>query len=306
MTGRQHVHLNVNGLAAAIDPRGAELRSLRTGDGQELIWQGDPASWPDQAPILFPVIGPVTDGQIHHNGETFPMPAHGFAKERDFTIAEQTDRHCVFELHDDESTRVHYPFAFTLRVTFEISQESLLVTMSVDNRSAEALPADAGFHPGFNWPLSAGTAKDDYAIVFAEPEPAPIRRGVDDPIFLAPGGNPTPVEGRVLQPRDELFEENAIVFDQLNSRSLVFGSRERAGTPRPAGLRIDFPDSPYLAIWSRPGAAFLAIEPWQGLPSPVDFRGTLAEKPGIAMIPPGETRAWRLGITPVTTLEENA
>ena len=292
MSSPERVELSTPGLSAAVATHGAQLMSLATAEGHELLWQGDPAYWADRAPILFPVIGPMVGGTIHHGGRSYPMPPHGFARERDFAVSQQSQAGCVLELHDDGETREHYPFAFALRVGFELSDQGLLCTITVENPSREPLPADVGFHPGFNWPLTPGGAKEDYAVIFAEDEPAQIRRGVDDPILLLPQGYPTPVEGNVLRLRDELFEENAIVFDHPNSRSV------RYGAPGEQSLRVDFPDSPSLAIWSRPGAPYVCIEPWQGYPSQIDFDGPFVEKPGIALIPPGETRRWRLGVTP--------
>ena len=45
---------------------------------------------------------------------------------------------------------------------------------------------------------------------------------------------------------------------------------------------------------------------WQGYPSQIDFEGPFVEKPGIALLDPGDTRHWRLGITlqPDGTLHE--
>jgi galactose mutarotase-like enzyme len=292
MSARAQVQLSAGGLSASIDPLGAQLQSLRTADGQQLLWQGDPRYWPDRALILFPVIGPLIGNQFHHRGRAYPMPPHGFARQREFAVAEQSTTRCVFELRDDAETRVHYPFAFRLRVEFALLDDALLNTLVVENLDDEPLPADVGFHPGFNWPLTVGRAKDEYTVVFAEDEPAPIRRGTGDPVFLYPEGRPSPVEGNILRPRDELFEELAIVFDRLNSRSLTFGA------PGALGLRVDFPDSPHLGLWMVPGATYLCIEPWQGYPSRLDFEGPFVEKPGIALIPPGETRRWRLQVTP--------
>lgn len=284
------VELEQNGLVLQIDPHGAQMHSLRTAEGQELLWQGDPEFWPDHAPILFPLISQMPDGHIRHGGRSYPMPPHGFAHSLDFAVTEQTGSSCVFELRDDEETRVHYPFAFTLRIGFDLSEDGLLVTAEVENPNDEQMPADFGFHPGFNWPLTPGHDKGEYVIVFAQDEPAPIRRGADDPILLYPEGQSTPVEGNVLRLRDELFEEQAIVFDRLNSRSVTYGATEALS------LRIDFPDSPHLAIWMRPGATYVCVEPWQGYPSEIGFDGPFAEKPGIALIEPGSTRRWRLGI----------
>ncbi len=111
--------------------------------------------------------------------------------------------------------------------------------------------------------------------MFAEEEPGPIRRGTGDPILLLPDPRPTPVEGRVLRLRDALFEEQAMVWDHLNSRAVTFAA------PGSRGLRGEFPDSPHLAVWMFPRAPYLCIEPWQGYPSPVDFRGPISEKSGL-------------------------
>jgi len=219
------------------------------------------------------------------------MPPHGFAHSRDFGLSRKTGSSCGFELRDDEETHTHYPFAFGLDVGFDLSEDGLLVTITVENPNDEPMPADVGFHPGFNWPLTKGRSKDEYVIVFDKDEPAPVRRGGDDPVLLYPEGEPTPVEANILRPRDEMFEGSPLVFDRLDSRSLTYGSRDGLS------LRIDFPDSPHLGLWMIPGENYLCIEPWQGYPARMDFDGPLTEKPGIAIIEPGETRCWRLGIT---------
>jgi galactose mutarotase-like enzyme len=290
----RHIELWSAGLSAAIAPHGAQLMSLKTAGGNELLWQGDPDLWPDRAPILFPVIGPLTGGHIRYAGMTYAMPAHGFARSSEFVVRGSMRNRAVFELHANAETRRHYPFDFTLRVVFDLSEARLNTTITVTNEGAQPMPTDVGFHPGFNRPLDDGDDGAHYGIVFAEHEPAPIRRGVDDPIFLTGEEHPTPVEGGVLRLRADLFEDNAMVFDRVASRSLVYGSLKTESGPR---LLIEYPDSPFLAIWSRPGAPFTAIEPWQGLPSPIGFDGDLMEKPGIAVLQPGENRSWRLDVS---------
>lgn len=287
----QPIEIRGSALSARVDPEGAQLRSLRPADGRELLWQGDPHVWPDQAPLLFPVIGPLVGGVLRHGGQSYPMPPHGFARLSTFEVARDGERGAVLTLRDSPATRAHYPFAFALAVSFEIAERSLRMAITATNRGDEPLPCDVGYHPGINWPLTPGRGKQDYVIEFAEPEPAPIRRGTGDPVLLYPDPRPTPVEGRVLRPRDELFEDLAIVFDRLNSRSLVFGA------PGEPALRFDFPDSPHLGLWMKPGAPYLCIEPWQGYPSPLDFTGPFTEKPGVAHVVPGGTRSWRLTIT---------
>jgi galactose mutarotase-like enzyme len=287
----QRVELHHGGLSATIETLGAQLMSLTAADGQELIWQRDPRYWSDSALILFPMIGPMPDGHIRHKGQRYPMPPHGFAHLRTFTVAERTPQRAVFEIRDDEETRAQYPFAFVLRVVFDLHEDGLANTIVVENRNDEPLPCDVGFHPGFNWPMTAGLSKDDYSVVFAEAEPAPIRRGTGDPVLLYPDPRPSLVEGRVFHPRDALFEDLAIVFDRLNSRSLTFGASNALSA------RIDFPDSPHLGLWMVPGGTYLCIEPWQGYPSELGFDGDFVDKPGIALIGPGKTASWRLRVT---------
>src|SRR5918998_5471972 len=125
-----HVLLERNGLTIEIDPHGAQMQSFRTAEGQELLWQGDPRTWPDHAPILFPLISQMPGGRIHHRGRDYPMPPHGFAHSRDFVVSRQTMSSCGFELRDYKETRSHYPFAFGLYVGFDLSDDGLLVTIS--------------------------------------------------------------------------------------------------------------------------------------------------------------------------------
>ena len=79
-------------LAAAINPFGTELSSLKDAEGRELMTNADPAFWTGRAPLLFPVIGVTRDG-IRLNGKHYPMAKHGFA------------RHSMFELVTHEPTR---------------------------------------------------------------------------------------------------------------------------------------------------------------------------------------------------------
>ena len=51
-------------LTVKIDELGAQLHSIKRQDnGIEYLWQGDPASWNRQAPILFPFVGRLKDDQ---------------------------------------------------------------------------------------------------------------------------------------------------------------------------------------------------------------------------------------------------
>ncbi|TWC06289.1 aldose 1-epimerase [Bradyrhizobium macuxiense] len=75
--------LRGDGIAATILAQGAELSSLRNAEGTELLWQAGP-QWPRHAPILFPIVGRLKNDTLRHNGETYPMTQHGFARDHRF------------------------------------------------------------------------------------------------------------------------------------------------------------------------------------------------------------------------------
>ena len=53
---------------------------------------------------------------------------------------------------------------------------------------------------------------------------------------------------------------------------------------------------PHLGIWTKPGAPFLCVEPWQGYAAPEGFAGELATKPGIVRLEPGASASYAMTI----------
>ncbi|WP_257165879.1 aldose 1-epimerase family protein [Bradyrhizobium sp. SRS-191] len=271
--------ISAGGIAATVKADGAELCSLKTGGGLELLWQAAPA-WPRHAPWLFPIVGRLKNDQLQHRGRFYPMTQHGFARDMRFTWLQRSAEAFVLRLTDDETTRARYPFAFSLTLTYRITADALEMQIEIANRGAEELPASFGAHPAFNWPLLPGEPKESYRLIFAEPEPAPIRRLSGGLLREQP--EPSPIEGRVLSLNEGLFVDDAIILDQLASRSVRL-----VGTKGPA-LELSWDNLHQLGLWSKPGdAPFLCIEPWRGFASPVNFDGEFANKPGLMYIAPG-------------------
>ena len=278
-------------LKAQIKALGAELCMLQTVGGHDLLWNGDPAVWPRHAPHLFPVVGRLEGDTLHHRGRDYPMSPHGFARGLPFRMVRLTREDCTLVLKDDDTTRAMYPFPFELRINLAVDGPALRVAYELVNPGQEPLPASLGAHPAFRWPLLPGVAREQHQIRFELPEPAPIRRQTDGLLDSSPQA--TPVEDRTLRLRDELFLEDVLIFDQLKSRKLRFGA---PGTPM---LEVAWEGFEQLGIWTKPGAGFLCIEPWRGLPSPAGFAGEFSEKPGILIIPPGGRRYFRYTATVV-------
>lgn len=285
------VTLTSPALTAQINPHGAELHSLKTADGKELMTDADPAFWTGRAPLLFPVVGALNHDRYRLGETEYMLEKHGFARRNPFVLREQSDDAAAMTLCANDQTRPLYPFAFKLRMAFALTGGALQMTAEISNRSDVPMPFSFGYHPAFAWPLPFGGAKEEHRIIFDQPEPAPIRRIVPESGLVLPDHFPTPVEGHDFAPTHDIFAPDAIIWDQLQSRSLHWGV---PGKPR---LKIDFPDTPWLGIWQKPGARYLCIEPWAGMADPIDFAGDFTQKPGVMTLEPEEMRRFRLHIS---------
>jgi galactose mutarotase-like enzyme len=284
------VSLGSTDLRAEIDPLGAQLSTLRDGAGRDLQWDGDPSVWTGRAPVLFPIVGALAGGNYRLDSTLYRLSRHGFARGRMFDVVESAAAAAAFRLRADAATLETYPFRFELDIRFTVDGPTLNVTTLVRNAGDEPMPASFGYHPALRWPLPFGRTRSSHFIEFESDEPAPIRR-LDTDGLLAPERHPTPIVHRRLALADDLFQDDAVIFDELRSRSATYGA---ADGPR---IRLDFPDTPCLGIWSKPGAAFVCIEPWHGVADPQGFSGDFRTKPGVWMVAPGAERPMRMSIS---------
>lgn len=281
--------LNSKALTVTIASIGAELSSIKTSSGQELIWQADPAFWPRHAPLLFPVVGQLREDTLLYKGKNYRLTKHGFVRDMEFSSHQTSATQCQFLLKDNDWTREHFPFAFELLVDYTLLDNALKTTFQVKNPGDEPLLMSIGGHPAFVWPLPGNATKAEHVISFEKAENPPLQRLQDG--LLRPEQLPSPVKNGRLTLDDTLFIEDALIFTQLASRSVVYAS------PGPVNIQVSFPDFPQLGIWTKPGANFICIEPWQGFASPVDFSGDFSAKPGLITINPNEQRQWQFVIT---------
>ena len=281
-------------ISATVKLEGAELTSLRDKDGAELLWQAGP-EWPRHAPVLFPIVGRLADDTLRHEGRSYRLTQHGFARDQTFDWVERTPTRAVLRLLDSEATRALFPFPFHLDLAYETEGDTLSVKATVMNPGDAVLPFAVGAHPAFRWPLSDGVPKEAHRLEFEARETGTARRVEGG--LLGPE-MPLPFDGRVLPLSPELFRDDALVMPAVRSRSVRYvapgadGQLSRALTVSWAGYRD-------LGVWSKPsGAPFLCVEPWFGTASPVGWDGEFTEKPGLFLLAPGEARAfaWRVAL----------
>lgn len=284
------VTLQSGKLSASINPLGAELWSLKDAKGRELMTDADPAFWTGHAPLLFPIVGRLRGDSYRVDGHEYALPQHGFARRLPFQLVTQDDISVLFRLDADEETRRVYPFDFRLDMAFVLEEASLFMTATVVNQGRVDMPFSIGFHPAFAWPLPFGGSKEQHMILFEEAEPASIRRIGAEPGLIALDRFSWPVTNNALIPTHEMFEGDALIWDELQSRRLKWG------VPGRPCLDISFPDTPWLGLWQKPGANYLCIEPWAGMADPESFEGDIWMKPGIIRLAPGAQREFHLNV----------
>ena len=274
------IELASGSASATVALAGAEARSWRV-VGDDLLWPGDRAIWPDISPILYPVVG-WTRGGARVAGRRYALGLHGFARFETFAVEAARSDFARLVLAHNERTRAVYPFAFALAVEYRLTEAALAVAIEIENPGGEDAPFACGLHPGFRWPLGA-KGRNGAFVRFEKPERGEV------PV-IAPGGligrarRPVPLVGRDLALSDLLFTQDALCFLHCASRSLAF--HDASG----AAIVMEFPDFPHAALWTRPPAPFLCLEAWTGYSDPAGFAGNLSDKPSIRILAPG-TRA---------------
>lgn len=269
---------------------GGALSSIRDKDNTEYLWQGNPAYWSGQAPVLFPICGSIrNDKAWTRTGKKLEMPRHGIVRKKEFFCAGQTEETIVFVLDSDEKMLEQYPYPFRLEIEYELTGSQIKIKYRVVNRGMDEMPFQIGGHPGFNCPFSMSESYEDYYLEFSEEEtcdvPTPVTEtGLIDMTHRSPF-----LEGQKhLQLCHELFEKDAVILDGLKSRSVKLLSRNHG-----KGVQIDFDGFPYLILWSSANCGpFIALEPWIGLSTCSDEGDVFEEKRNMQFVAYGESREY--------------
>ncbi len=254
---------------------GAVLTSIQSQkSGHEFLWQGDKSVWNGQSPILFPIIGKLLDDKCRIDGRAYEIIRHGLARHREFQCIAERENELVFLQKSDEETKKAYPYDYELYITFTIDKNSLTVTHMVKNPNAKTMYFSLGAHPAFNCTLGD-------KLVFEKQETLVSERIDHDSVIT--GETDLILENSdTLLLTEHLFDKDALIFEGVQS-DFVTLHREAARTK----IRFTFGDAPFLAIWAKPAAPFVCIEPWYGVNDSYDRKDDFSEKRGIVALPAG-------------------
>ena len=278
--------LKKGSLRATAQTRGGELVSFRDGTGLEYIWEGDPAFWSGQNPVLFPIVGSLKDGKIAIGGSTYEMGRHGFARGMEFSCAAQGEDFITLELRENEATLKRYPFPFSLKVTHRLLEDGFSTAFAVENTGSAPMPFCIGGHTAIRCPLRAGERFEDYELLFDEPEQADSHLLSGEGVILHDGRRPMlDGTGRLALDYSTFAEMDTMIFSMLRSGNVSLIHRETG-----RGVRLDFHEFPMVAFWTKPGAPYLCLEPWQGCAAWDNESGKFEDKPFCTVLQPGEKK----------------
>lgn len=256
-----------------VDSRGAELRSLADcKSGREYMWCGDAAYWGRVSPVLFPLVGSYRDGQCHYNGKVLKMAQHGFARDMEFMMTEQSGEEIWFCLTDKEKTWENYPFAFSLEIGYRLSGRSVRVMWRVTNPAEEEMYFSIGGHPAFAVPVRE---KDRITCYLAFDGVDRLKvRGLRNGLAAEERKEVALSEEGILPVTEEVFAADALVIEDGQT-----GKVQLLDEGKEAYLTVTF-DAPLFGVWTPPGknAPFICIEPWYGRCDREDFTGSLEER----------------------------
>ena len=260
-------------LEIKVKSKGAELCSVRGSAGYEYMWEGGD-EWPKHAPNLFPIVGSLKENTYVYNGTKYHLNRHGFARDRDFDLIEATDHSLLFTLKFDEHTLKMYPFKFEFRVGYYLEENILKQRYEVHNLGDDVLYASFGGHPAFaaspidNCYLELDSGETQNALI------------LDGDLI-----GEREVEGFIhgkLKLTKSTFNQDALIFISLTSNRISLKNNSTS-----TRVEMDFTEFPYLGIWSKPGAPFVCIEPWQGLADFTNTNQSLKDKTGILKVESG-------------------
>lgn len=263
-------------LTATINPKGAELNSLKNNTNTEYIWEGNAKYWGKHSPVLFPIVGTLKNNSYLYKGQVYALNRHGFARDNNFTVKHQTEDSVTFSLTSNDDTRRVYPFDFELELVYTLKGSTLLLGYVVTNRGDKPLPFSIGAHPAFALPGKF----ESYSLQFDKDEPLVSTQLTDD--LLSDITDVLPANNGILPLTYKLFENDALIFKSLQSRAVTIMQGNKNI------LKVAYPNFPHLGIWTKENAPFLCIEPWQGYSDSQQTKGNLVEKEGIILLNAGE------------------
>ncbi len=271
-----------------IDTKGAELLEIRNQDGKNILWSKQTDHWNRVAPNLFPIVGRLKDDSYSLNGKSYHLKQHGFARDREFEVVEQTADFVRLRLKSDAQSMDVYPFSFVFDVCYLLTETGIIVSYETQNTGTETMYYSVGGHPAFRLDESL----ENYYLEF-DTDIQLEREELSGGYFS--GETSYYGVSTHLNLGDELFENDAFVLKGPGFKSVCLKHQNGETLVQ---MRCDSWTA--IGFWTKKDAPFICIEPWWGWADQVDSSGNLEEKAGIRKLDPGATERLEYKLISVT------
>lgn len=275
--------------------KGAELCSMiLKEDDTEYIWQADPKVWGHHAPLLFPVIGRLKDGEYEFEGKMYQITKHGFGRDSEFEMLSKEEDRITFVLKPSELSAKMYPFEFELQICYSLHEKTLKKTHTFINKENRALYYELGGHDAYKIPLQEDEVMEDYYVDFGDLD-AIHPLCLDENILLLKDTYTIPLTEGKLPLNMELFKIDALIMHNIPVHSVSLKS-----TKSDRVIKFDFDDFKTIGIWTPYmdcGSKFICLEPWSTLPDCAYIGKKIKEKVDIRKIEAGEEDVLSFSVT---------
>lgn len=262
--------------------KGGELISFKV-NGEERIHQGENCIdengkiyWKRHSPVLFPIVGKLKKNTTLIGGRTFEIMQHGFARDMEFEPITKLDNFHSYVLKSNKYTIARYPYEFALYNTYRTEGNKLTTIYKVVNTGLINLPFGIGGHPAFKIDQEE-LKQGHYYLEFEEPEEKIHFLYLVDGLIGTDYARNRVMEKKFIPLDSHTFDNDALIMKNITSHkiSLVnYAMKKRL-------LTMDFTGFAYLAIWSKPNAPFICIEPWYATADSIKSSGVFTQKPDL-------------------------
>ena len=245
-------------LELVVSTHGAEKQSLISKQTNINYLRDKDQFWNRKAPLLFPIVGKLRDLKTFINNKEYSMNQHGFLRDQEFEVFSQKENELVLVNSYNEETLKMYPFKYKVYVTYTLKGKQLDTEFKVVNEDYQVIPFNYGGHPGFRVPLYENETFEDYSVKFEKEE------NFNAPTVDMTSGTLNFKDTISYKNINEInlnykyFEIDAIVIPEVKSQSVKLVNKDNKG------VKFDFLGFPSLAIWTKPNAPFVCLEPWIG------------------------------------------
>lgn len=282
-------------LKATFSSIGAEMQSLICKANQkEYIWFAKEEIWDEHAPMLFPVIARLKDGEYSYQGQIYQIPMHGFAKHSELEVLAKTETSITFVLKSTPETLKMYPFQFELQVCFTLEGNTLKKEHTIINHDEKDMYYELGGHDGYNICLADGETTEDYYIDFGTLD-ALEASCTDENILFTKDIKTIPLTNGVLPLSMETFKDDAIVCRNIPVHTVSLKSKKSDYC-----VKFEYEGFQTLGIWTRYlpyDSKYICLEPWTTLPDCAYLGKEIEEKVDIRILQAGKSEKLSFSVT---------